>query len=511
MTCGATPLSRLPNELFELVLLHCDFEAIAALRRTSKANAARCMSPAYQAYFSHQQTDLSEKSMERLQNLASHPQLGPAVTHLTVIAVCYDTIVMERLLRFSRRLLPDSRAEAISIIAPHIRTLSKLRQSWLMRSDEDIARELAIAFERLPSLRALSLSARVVQRIEISDSSDKWSGARVQEANARGTVDWIALWADCGRVFNIVTHAVALGHSDNTMIESLSIFDGCFGKVTAWKYHPRYLQAFQSHSLKPGFLAAAAKLTVLALGFSTTTLPSSVPASAEDILKDPEMRGYNHPTLLPADTILGAMDMPAVAEFLRLCTHLETLTLHMYNTLNGLPIVYEQVFDNIADKVRLPKLQRLTLRGMWCTPPAMLRFLRAHPSITELNFQELHLLGPMSSWDRIFVDLKQRMRSLSKVYLENLFYGAGKLLPLDPKDPNCSSASDQHFLAKKDAHEIVYARHIGAAELQKGIELAASTAATPISTRGKKDKAMTKWLKQRKVHYGPPKCPRELL
>lgn len=502
----ANPLSRLPNELFELVLRHCDFGSITALRRTSKAHAARCMSPAFKAYFSHQETDLSEPSLRRLMRLASHPQLGPAVTDLTVTAVSYDTTLWENILHGSIGRQSSTVNNHVNLIItkliPHIRKLAQLRQAWLRQSDEHAAHMLAGAFTGLQSLRTLKLDARVVQ-VPSSEPHDDWLEARVQDASSRGEVDWISLWADCSRVLDIVTQAVGHGGAN---IESLSVFDGCFGKVSSWRFHQNFLRVLQPGTLHKNFTAAAAKLTTLNLTFSTLTYtPDGLPDQG-NISNVPAVRLSSRPRLIAANAGQGTADFGEIAQFLKTTSQLDTLSLHMYNTLRGHPVVYSQVIDRIADEVRLPNLHRLTLRGMWCTTDALLRFLRAHPDITELNFMEIHLLGPLSSWDRVFEALRQKLRNLSKVYLENLWYGRGNLLPLDSKDKKFSSDSDLTYRGRNGQACIVYARSIGTAELKKGIELAASTT-TPASTRGRGDRTTMAWLKQRYIDYGPPRCP----
>lgn len=491
------PLSSLPNELFELVLQHATFDSIAALRRTSKANADRCMSPAFKAYYAHQTTNLSDASLARLSHIASHAQLAPAVTQLTVTAVCYDPAIWERIF--------NSNARDVELITkyllPNIHTVSQLRRTWVQQSIETTSYSLAAIFDGLPSLRTLRLNARVVQAQ--SGSCSDWVDARLQEAGARGDVDWISLWKDCSRVLDMVTRAMA---RSDASIESLSVFDGCFGKVSSDRFHFNFLPVLQPDSpLNKNFMTAAAKLTTLNLGFSTRTF------TPEELLSLPEGRSRFSsrpvPRLIHARTVPVTTGHDNVANFLKAMPHLETLSLYMYNTLQGHPVAYCGVIDHIADEVRLPNLRRLRLQGIWCDPDGLLRLLRAHTNITELDLRELHLRGPMSSWERIFGFFKQKMHGLSRVYLENLCYARGHLLPLTPKDRTFSSESDLSYPAKNPEQEpIVFARHISHKELQNGIELAVTTLAEPMSTRGRGGKIILSWIKQRHENYGPPRC-----
>lgn len=508
-----SPLSHLPNELFELVLQHANFESIAALRSTCKANANRCMSPAFKAYYAHQTIDLSADSLTRITHIASHPQLAPAVTHITVVAVCYDPSIWERLLMSGTMEPDDEYTECVSL-NKDILCLS--RRLWLGQSAETTAISLAAIFDRLPFLRTLRLNARIEQaargrcghNVDVCASTcdpflGKWVGDRVREAVVRGDMDWISLWEDCSRVLDMVTQAMARSHAN---IKCLSVFDGCFGKVGSDKFDPTFLPVLQPNTtLNKNFAAAAAKLTTLNLAFSTRThTPVEIwigPAGHRRFESRPTpqlFREFHLPRNLKFDDI---------ANFLKATPNLEALSLYMYNTLKGHPVVYGEVIDHIADEVRLPNLRRLRLQGIWCDPDGLLRLLRAHPNITELDLCELHLRGPMSSWERIFGFLKQRMHGLSKVYLENLCYARGQILPLTPRDRTLSSESDLSYPAKNREQEpIVYARHIGQKELQNGIELAVTTLSEPLSTRGRGGNVVISWLKKRHEDYGPPRC-----
>lgn len=504
-----SPLSRLPNELFELVLRHADFQTIGALRTTSKANAARCMSPAFKQYYACQETDLSDASLTRLSLLSTHPQLAPAVTHLTITAVCYDPTMWEKIAHDAGVPLrpaigSDGDVDEITAkIAPQATKLAERIAAWSQQPDDATATVLAQFLRSLPSLRSLRLHARVVECIPADKSHhDPWTRDRIQDSRSRCQVDWISLWANCGRVLDIVTQA--MGRCESTSIQSVSVFDDCFGKPSLHKWHQACSTVLDpSSTLHTNFLAAAAKLTTLSLAFSPLTYNP-------DDLRSEIVGGRIslRPKLLTTMSHPVAINYSAIARFLKTAPHLEALTLYMYNTLRDFPITYNQVFEHIADYVRLPKLRELTLRGMWCTPDALLRFLRAHPDITALSFCSVHLIGPISTWDRIFEFLSRKMPHLSKLYLENLFYGGGKLLPLNPKDKQYCSSTDSSFKAKQSTQDdIIYAKHVKPTELKKGIQLAASSTMEPVSTRGVGGVRTMRWIKQRKIEYGPPRCP----
>lgn len=497
-------LSRLPNELFELVLRHVDFPSIAALRATCRANANRCMSPAFKAHYIHQVTDLSDASLARLFQLSTHPHLGPVVKRLSVTAVSYDPIVWEKITNDALRTGGTSfgkHADLIhSKVIPQIQRLTNRRAAWTQQSDDAIAATLARLFTQLPSLTDLQLQSRVVD--SIATETDQWAQSRLTEARSRCEMDWISLWDDCSRVLEIVTKA--MGRCESTRIESLSVFDKSFGKIAANRFHKTLLPVLRpANGLKhETFFAFTAKLTTLNLGFSPIThTPETLPHPRPN-------RVSLRPQLLPINALGDLTECGTMVRFLQSTPNLESLTLYMYNTQDGRPVQYTQVLQRIADDICLPKLRRLSLRGMWCESDDMVRFLGAHPDIITLDFRNVHMTGPLSGWDRIFELMRSQMPRLYRVYLENLWYTSSSLLPLNPKNRAWISKTDLSFQAKNPEREdIVYARRIEASELKNGIELWASSAKGRVSGRGKAGPDTMSWIRKRKMEYGPPRCP----
>lgn len=478
-------LRHFPNEVFECILSHLDLKSIQSVRLTSISNADRCLGPTFKRYFARQETDLTIRSLERLWHLTAHPKLGPAIRCICVTAVCHDPSVWDRHSVISSR-IPNQPLN--QLVMPQIRKLTKLRHELLQQPIDDIVVCLAQIFKHMGSLHTLRLHARVVQSV---------GDVKFLPAARPHLKDWVTLWADCSRVLKIAT--IAMAHS-GVNVDTLLIFDDCLGKVSSVEFSR--LVPILHHQQK--FVPAAANLKNLTLAFSTRThTPMSLSEHEEGSADNDRMS--IRPRLMDAASLCASdpTNFPGVAEFLKMTPNLEGLTLHMYNTLAGIPVTYEQIFDIISKDIRLPKLRRLTLRGIRTTSDAILTFLRNHPGIVELDLRGVHLSGPCSGWFRIFRHLQQRLPGLDKLRLENIWHGHGRLLSLQPKNDAFDDGKrgpGHSFMPRVGPHVVIYARNISSQELKEGLEFVAPTS----STRGKGDGNLMYWLQQRRTVYGPP-------
>lgn len=205
----------LPNELFEAVLTHLDLQSIQRLRLTSTLYASRCLCPAFKRYYSHQVTDLTPGSLQRLLQITTHPVLGPAIDDLTVDAVFYDPTNVIRSLKLSGT-RPQDRVQLLANTQLLAWLLSK-RYEQQNQFVDDVVASLAHVLGNLGSLASLTLRNRVVRDRVSSRQS-------VGPAN----LNWNALWADCHRLLRIVTLAM---NSSKVQVDTLSVFDQSFGKV----------------------------------------------------------------------------------------------------------------------------------------------------------------------------------------------------------------------------------------------------------------------------------------
>lgn len=220
-------LLALPNELFGLILEHLNLNAIRKLRLISTQYADKCLCPAFKRYYSHQETDLTPSSLQRLFEITTHPTFGPAVNELTVVAVFYDpssTIATIRTLRRHGSLPPwtslslsQERAQQILANTMRLSWIVGRRQEQQGQFIDDLVASLAHILANVGSFRSLRLTARVVR-----------DPSRRDQSSTPGKMNWNVLWADCHRLFKIVALAMT---ASKVNIDTFSIFDECFGKV----------------------------------------------------------------------------------------------------------------------------------------------------------------------------------------------------------------------------------------------------------------------------------------
>lgn len=250
-----------------------------------------------------------------------------------------------------------------------------------------------------------------------------------------------------------------------------------------------------------GFLPhAGAGIKSLQLGISTVTL---VPSTSDIIFdRDGSMR-HLEPIRIPTSDIRTRADenFPGVAHFLQHTPNLESLDLYLYNTLEGAPWAYTNLFGHIAKVVHLPKLRRLTLRGIWTTPNSLLLFLRNHADLTHIDLREVHVSG--GTWEPILKHF-QSMPNLAHLHLENIWSGSEHLLNLQPTNPVYASEEriTGHWYPTRHGM-MLHTRDIGSEEIRDGLDFVKSRG----SSRGKGSRHLMRWIKQRKVDYGPPEEP----
>lgn len=226
MADASDRLSALPNELYDQVLSHLDLLSTKHLRLASPLHARKCLSPAFLAYYSEQETDLTPASLQRLLDITAHTALGPAVRRLTVVAVFHNP---SGLLSKIRRLRDPHRRPRDSEIAAHVNRdlLEKIGQLYKIMSirheqqaqfSDDIVESLSHILGNLRSVDTLKLTARLIRPdIDNNDLICRSQG-----------VNWNCLWADCHRLLKIVTSAMSMSQINVT---TFSIFNDCFGKV----------------------------------------------------------------------------------------------------------------------------------------------------------------------------------------------------------------------------------------------------------------------------------------
>ncbi|KAL1870765.1 hypothetical protein Daus18300_005085 [Diaporthe australafricana] len=485
-------LKKLPNELFDQLLTYLDLPSIRNLRLASKQHAAKCLSAAFFKYYREQETDLTPRSLLRLRQITSHHPLGGAVKRLTVVAVYHDPSCL--LMRIRRLRDPLRRTDKPRIVEYHKELSNRMSQLYSIIStraeqhgqfSDDIISSLSHVLKTLGSVDTLKLTARVIRAPFEKDNPEPSSSSQF--------VNWNCLWKDCHRLLRLVTSAMSKSAVE---VATFSVFNDCFGKVQS----RAFLDLNKDLNNLQFLSQSGSKIKTLKLTFSTAT---QIPETVDIISTSDGSMQHLRPVRIAcsAEPARSSENFPGVAGFLNQTPNLRALELSMYNTLEGAPWVYSNLFGDVAKTVRLPELRRLTLRGIWATPSFVLLFLRNHPDLTRVDLREVHITG--GTWEPILRHLES-MPKLAELHLENLWSGSEHLLNLLPKNPvfdDGNRGSGCSYPIKNGA--LVHTRDVSVDELKEGLSFVRSRG----SSRGKGSRFLMKWIQRRKKDYGPPKQP----
>ncbi|KAI4225033.1 MAG: hypothetical protein LQ349_007129 [Xanthoria aureola] len=435
MTKSSIPsLDGVAQELMDNIVDHLDLTSISSLRLACRRLGDRCCGQRYKSFFRQQALDLTPERLQRLCRIAAHPKLGSAVRVIEVTAVVYDTSELERLLSTKRQHIHEKRGVFSITTEPQVdrgeldeaessfdRLVSRRREHEEMRRDESDVQLLADALRMLGMLDVLALEAAVDQ------------GNHIQLIpTSTAPCEWHPIWIRASQVYGIVMSAI--GRSQ-VRVDTLTIYKKSLRcSVPTFDVNKLLLV------LRPtNFAAAAQHIRSLALSASTKVeTDAQKVADARAGMSDVDDADSEDDT----ETYTGALsdddpaavaedNYPAIAHLLKQMPNLETLHLHLYDTLKGSAKSYVKVFSYIADDVVLASLRQLTIRGFYCDESSLLKFLGAHENLGRLELYDIDLTS--GSWSPI-LEYLTTMRSLQHVALHNLWRPGRGMLNLAPRD-----------------------------------------------------------------------------
>lgn len=526
-------LSRVPAEVFDMILWQLDLTSIYNLRRTSTAIASDCLSPGYKRFFAHKTTSFEPNSMREALELAAHPALGPALKNLKLLTVFYDESRWAWAVRQTMRQiqevwrlqeLNEPNREFIEGLFGALQrqiwqvvNLRRLRWECLTFMRQLGSQGFSRLFARPRALRALTLDTLTHSKVPGSEDILPYL---IPEG-----MDWQGLWYLCKKSLRLVA---LMGLRSDINIETLSMFDSQ-GDMLRGMVRSADLQYFAEDFLNvvsssPRYLRCPLKN--LTLVFSTYTETRAMVDSPN--LLDPNASDMHFLCDL-SDAHIGPQvarpeDLDGVVNFLRLMPALESLDLRLFNTLRGAPWLYCDVLSKIAS-VPLPELKHLTLRGFWTTGNGLGALLRAHPNLETLNLHEIHLahygfrsapilpqiaprpMGLVMDQNQHAVELPL----LRQLHLETLFTGFygnhGFLMILSP--PGWYKTDSRRFegaisagrikLLQERRSDLVYARVYGQEDITEGRVLMSWGSGLAVDSD-----VMLEWNRTRRRLYGPP-------
>ena len=435
------------------------------------------------------------------------------VQTLTIVATVCDTSELDRLLPTKRRRITERQGVFTCTTEPEAtpeeledaqrsreQLVNQLKERERLACDESDVHALAAALREFGSLKTLSLEAAV----------DQGLGNYIAPSSAR---EWHPIWIRAVEVYRTVTLAIA---RSSVAIESLHIYKNSTRcSVPTWDVNAHMPKLESSN-----FYNAAQHIKSISLSVSTkveTDTQKIADAAANLTGAD---RAYfqagMHTVGLLSESDPEATaeeNYPGVARFLKNMPNLSQLDLHLYTTLKGTANSYAKVFSSIADTIHLPSLHHCSLRGLRCTEASLLKFLRAHTSLTSLHLHELTLVS--GSWSPIFTHLSTTPPHFSHLSLHNLWKPNHQMLNLAPKhrpwvekeekgyDPSPMKGwTDDHNLSFACLDGIkVHTRHFDREEIvgEGGFEFKEG----PVERQMGSPQFMA-WIETRRAVYGPP-------
>ncbi|KAL8913213.1 MAG: hypothetical protein Q9171_001927 [Xanthocarpia ochracea] len=357
------------------------------------------------------------------------------------MAVVCDTSELDRMLSTKRRRIHEKQGVFSVTTEPKATQeeldeaqrnrdilVSQRSEQQQMRRDESDVQLLAATLRSLRTLDVLAVESVIDQ------------GSEEKLVASSAAREWHPIWIRGSQVYQIVMLAIA--HS-GVAINTLTIYNGsqrC--SVPTWDVN-QLLPALDSMN----FATAAQHIKAICLSVSTKVETDAQKiADARASMSEADRAYYEagmgtNVDLLSDEDPMAVADenYPGIALLLKRMPNLETLHLHLYNTLKGSANSYVKVFSFIANELVFPSLCRLTLRSLYCDEASLLKFLRAHAKIERLELREIHLLS--GSWSPILEHLVT-MPSLQHVAFHNLWRPGQGMLSLGPKDPSRSDWKD---------------------------------------------------------------------
>ncbi|KAJ6445347.1 hypothetical protein O9K51_00106 [Purpureocillium lavendulum] len=466
-----TTLHHVPREISAQIFSPLSVADLKSLRLVNRQLNALATGPCFARYT----TSLTPRALARTEEFMGHQFLGHLPCHLRIVAECTSS-------HFARRLpgIGDGAATGEAII-------QQADPAYDMALEGRVLGRLAniLTWGGRMSLTTLELDARFIE------GPDAYSAPADSEAT---DLDRQRLWARASQTYRLTMTALAQCRAP---IRDLQIYSNTYGCSV-----PSYdISVGLPRRLKDGLAQLGHGLKHLSLSYSTRVdhgwerLPivygphhvavekrrqrrywdqigdevewhemDGVAASEDMAPVDFDMDGSDYDTDDEADGWIQADkgseirgrysdsmpqalcedNFPGVALFLKQTPNIESLDLHMFQTLeyeayDGASRLhfYSRVFKAMVDQnLELPRLRRLTLRGVCVNGDDLVAFMRRHPQVESLELHHVilccrRLYAQLRSWKDVLREVchptitGKDNRSLVRVFCTDLCRAPG--------------------------------------------------------------------------------------
>ncbi|KAF9775981.1 hypothetical protein IL306_005889 [Fusarium sp. DS 682] len=479
LSARLTQLSGIP---LDLILQHLDLPSFTNLRLTSRQLS---ISTIYSRFFRSTKTDLSLNSLQSLQDRTSHPQLGPLLRELTVVATLYDAQLAEATVQSRKKWSGFDRAALWSDTENFRQRVEYLRERNLDCTDEEVQEAqqdldwirtriqqdtntevghvidlLSDILGNTTNLWSIDLDVCIIAgRTKICRPAEhyKWYRSAHQDAS------WPSVWTAASQTFRIVTTAVSRSRIE---LEKFQIFPKtplCSVQLREVEDHLRTLAS-------DGFVAAYKNIKYFGLSFSTRELIEGPPSNQDERREECLFRhafAARRKYRLNQHLEIDAEDFTGAATILKHMPNLTSLDLHLHHLAHLILPKYSKVFTVITRNIRLAHLREISLRGLPLHPDDLVLFLRDHPTITKLSLDGIFLVD--GSWSTVFSCIES-MPALENLHLSSLSTEHHHITNLDPIERTfeVDQQDREKWVTCSEGH-ILYKRDMCKEEIRQGL------------------------------------------
>ncbi|KAF5648014.1 f-box domain protein [Fusarium sp. NRRL 52700] len=471
-------LSHLSGIPLDIILHHLDLVTFTNLRLTSRQLATNTI---HSRFFRSAKTDLSLNSLHSLRDRVAHPQLGPFLRELTVVATLYDTQPAEATVQTRKKWSGFDRGELWRDTENYRQRVEDLRVRSVDCTDEEVQEAqqdldwiqtriqqdtnmdvshvthlLSNILENSANLRAISLDACIIAgHTKICRPAEHYKWYRSVDQNS----SWPSIWTAASQTFCIVTSAIS---RSRTQLEKLQIFPDtplCSVQLRHVEDHLRTLDS-------GGFGDACKDIKSFGLSFSTHWIIETPSAEGECLFR--HAFAASSPYRLGQHLEFDAEDFTGAATILGYMPNLTSLDLHLHHLDNLILPEYTRAFAHISQNIRLGCVRELSLRGLPLRPDDLILFLTNHPTITKLSLDGILLIG--GSWSPVFSCMGS-MPALESLHLSSLSTEHHHITNLDPLERNFEvDLQDREKWVSCGGGHILHTRSMCREEIQQGLD-----------------------------------------
>lgn len=469
---------------FDTFIECCDVDSIKNLRLTSRTVNDRCLTPRFRKCFEKIVTTLDPERLDSLLSLLKDNHiLGiQSIKRLTIMATVYDFAPLHLAIATNHWHTIYKHGTALDIaeskLTPEMIDMIRNGLTWmhakkLMDDKHDaqpIINTLAYILRILGGLEELSLDVLCI----------KGPGILVPGGRA---AEWAPVWDSAMETYRRTVEAMA---KSQIPIEHFDVYSKpvrCSIESMEVTKHIDRDELFEMNFAK----GVASKFKKFSLSFSPKTKINSLELQllqrTQDGRKTPGLYSPLSPVKWQYQGSEPEFNHPdnhrGIAEMLNHMVVLEELDLHQYQVSSSDVIRNDQVFRQIS-QISLPKLRKITLRGIRTDQQDLMRFLIKHRNLTQIAFHNFHLTS--GTWERIFHFLAHDMPDLRHLSLGELKDPANGFVNITPTclsgvmSDAFNKVADLKFLRKVAFQAFTgawawHTRVIDEDEIEEGIDL----------------------------------------